>query len=40
MAELASASDNAEYIMTILERLGQTSITNIGYTIDATAVEK
>ncbi|WP_071147382.1 SusC/RagA family TonB-linked outer membrane protein [Bacteroides ihuae] len=40
MAELASASDNAEFIMTILDRLGQNSITNIGYTIDATAVEK
>ncbi|MGI6814785.1 SusC/RagA family TonB-linked outer membrane protein [Bacteroides sp. KG123] len=40
MPELASASDNADFIMNIMGRLGLSSVSNIGYTIDAYATEK
>ena len=40
MPELASASDNADFIMSIMDRLGLSSVSNIGYTLDAYAAEK
>ena len=40
MPETAKASDNAEFMLKIAERLGKTSISNIGYNINAEAVEK
>lgn len=40
MPKLATASDNADFIMNIMGRLGLSSKSNIGYTIDAYAVEK
>lgn len=40
MAEIASAGDNAEFILQVMDRLGISSLSNIGYTIDAQAVEK
>ena len=40
MPELASASDNAEYIMAVAKTKGLSQVTNIGFTIDEYAVGK
>lgn len=40
MAELATASDNAQFIWEIMRREGLTQKSNIGYTIDQDAIEK
>ncbi len=40
MPTIASASDNAEFMMAVAERLGKNSISNIGYNIDASTIEK
>lgn len=40
MAELASATDNAEFIWEIMKREGITQKSNIGYTIDEYAIGK
>lgn len=40
MPELAKASDNAAFMLSISERLGKTTAGSIGYNVDALAVEK